>query len=354
MKDRPKILVIRFSSMGDLVLITPLLKALREGLPGSEIHLACKESYMELFKESSNVSRLYTLGNGGASELLDLRNRLRRERYDIIIDAHNVLRSNLLFHTLQAPKKVQLRKEQLKKFFLIRYKKSLYKRSVSQSRRYMEIAERLGIDARESRTELSIPEHATCKVKEEIQRADLAGKRLVALSPGARWETKRWPKEHFEELIRELSCHGLDTVLIGGKDDRTLSMEIAETCPSQPLNLTGKLSIVESAAALKACRVLVTNDSAPLHLAEAVGTPVVAIFGPTVREFGYFPQLPDSVALETKLDCRPCSRNGARPCPIGTKECLTSITTERVMQAVQTILRGNTADMSTAGAKYRE
>ena len=111
-----------------------------------------------------------------------------------------------------------------------------------------------------------------------------------------------------------------------------------EQAASAPLDLTGRLSILESAAVLKRCAALVTNDSAPLHLAESVGTPVVAFFGPTVREFGYFPRLPRSRALEVSLRCRPCSRNGARRCPYGTKECLAAIPPERAMEELAPLL----------------
>jgi heptosyltransferase-2 len=120
---------------------------------------------------------------------------------------------------------------------------------------------------------------------------------------------------------------------------------VAELSRSVPRNLTGALSIIETAAVLKWCRALVTNDSAPLHLAEAVGTPAIAFFGPTVREFGYFPRLPASRALETALPCRPCSRNGKRACPYGTKECLTSIEPSVALEALFQAL-GETRDLS--------
>ena len=109
-----KILVIRFSSLGDLVLMTPLLAALREGFPGGEVHLATKEKYAVMFQADKNVDRIFTIGGGGLSELLRLRSELGRQGYDVIIDAHHVIRSNILYHSLRAPQKVQIKKEQRK------------------------------------------------------------------------------------------------------------------------------------------------------------------------------------------------------------------------------------------------
>ena len=337
-QDRPKILVIRFSSLGDLVLLSSLLKALRTGYPEVDIHLACKEVYAEIFKGSSNVDRLHTLHGDGLAGLIRLHSKLRRERYGIIIDAHNVIRSNLIYRALRAPRKVQLGKEQTKKTLLIKRKRNLYNRIISQTARYLEIAGHLGIETRGISTGLEIPESAARKVGELIRGAGYEGKTPIAMAPGARWDTKRWPQGHYARLASELGDRGFETVLIGSKNELPLSEQIALGSSHTPLNLTGMLSIIETAAMLKNCSILVTNDSAPLHIAEAVGTPVVALFGPTVREFGYFPQLQRSAALEVELHCRPCSRNGSRPCPLETKECLTSITPEMVLEAVEDIV----------------
>ncbi len=333
-----KILVIRFSSLGDLVLLTSLLKALRKGFPASEIHLACKETYSEMFKDNGNIDCLHSLYEGGPLKLLGLHSKLRSERFGIIIDAHNVIRSNLIYHTLKASNKLQISKEQTKKTLLIKAKRNLYKRIVPQTARYREIAERLGVNTQGIFTGIDIPESATGKIEDIIHNAGYARKTLAAMAPGARWDTKRWPENHFVRLISELGKQGTETVMIGDKKEIALNGQIAFASSHPPLDVTGKLSITETAAMLKKCSVLVTNDSAPLHIAEAVGTPVVALFGPTVREFGYYPQLRRSVALDVELPCRPCSRNGARPCPLDTKECLTSITPELVLKTVRSIL----------------
>jgi heptosyltransferase-2 len=341
MSSNPKkILVIRFSSLGDIVLLTALLEALREALPGAEIHLLTKKRYAELFAGDDRIDRVIPLLTTGFGELLRLRSVLARERYDLIIDAHNVIRSNLLYGTIHAGLKLQLQKDPLKKLLLIRSKFNLYKRTVFHSKRYLEMLRFIGLDSVDAKAVIRPPRQAMEKARKILSDCGFESETIVALAPGARWETKRWPIEHFHRAAEGLKAEGYGIVLIGGPGDEAVCAELAGRASTRLLDLSGKLSIMESAAMLSLCSLLVTNDSAPLHMAEAVGTPVVALFGPTVREFGYYPQLPSSAAIEVEMNCRPCSRNGARPCPIGTKACLVSIEPERVLQAVKNTLAG--------------
>lgn len=333
-----KTLVLRLSSLGDLILMVPLLRALFAARAGQEMHLVCKEKYAGLFEGNDFLDRIFLVKRGGPAELASLRSALARERYDTVIDAHNVIRSNLLFHTTRARNKIQIRKDQMKKWLLIRGRTNRYGRLVSQSERYAELARRLGVAIPADSGELPIPAAAARSADVALAPAARDGKPLVALAPGARWPTKRWPAEHFERLGSAAGNAGCAVVLMGGPEDAPQNAAIARNVFPAPLDLAGRLSIIESAAVLKRCDALVTNDSAPLHLAEAVGTPVVALFGPTVREFGYYPRLPRSIALEVDLPCRPCSRNGARLCHLGTKECLTAIAPERAMQALLSVL----------------
>ncbi|UCF04588.1 MAG: glycosyltransferase family 9 protein [bacterium] len=334
----PKVLVLRFSSLGDLVLMTPLLSSLRRGLPGGTIHLACKEQFMGLFEGGRVLDRLHTLPEGGYRELFELWSKLRKEHFDIVIDAHNVIRSNILYHTLRAPRKLQLTKEHIRKGMLIRGKRNLYGKIVHQTEGYLDLARRLGIEEVECDPSLEIPDTAALRAQEFIEGACMGGRTIVAIAPGARWETKRWPLEWSVQTARALANDNIGIVLVGGADDEELAGTIASSVSPPIPNAAGALSILETAALLRSCRLLITNDSAALHLAEAVSTPVVAIFGPTVREFGYFPRLPRSIMLEADLPCRPCSRNGAKPCPLGTKECLTAITPDAVLDALRRVL----------------
>jgi heptosyltransferase-2 len=337
-REITKILVIRFSSLGDLVLLTPLFGTLRSWNPGAEIHLVTKERYAPLFATDGRIDEMKLLRHGTMRELLDLRSELRAERYDLIIDAHNVIRSNLLYSTIRSGVKVQLKKDQFKKFMLTRIGLNLYDEILHQSERYLELLRPFPVPPGDAYPSLAVPDDARDRVRSMIGDHGFAGRPLAALAPGARWETKRWPVEHYASVADSLASSGYGIVLVGGSDDETLCMELSKLLGEAPFDASGKLDLLESAALLSECLLLVTNDSAPLHMAEAVGTPVVAIFGPTVRELGYFPQLPSSVMLGLELSCRPCSRNGARPCHLRTRECLVDLDPGHVIEAAGTVL----------------
>lgn len=332
-----RILVIRFSSLGDLVLMLPLLSALRKGFPESTIDLATKAEYAGLFEDDTDVDSVITLDSDDLAGLIRLRRKLSGKRYDTVIDAHGVIRSDVLSFTLRAGRKMRIRKDQAKKTILIKGKRNLYSSFRSMKERYLDLAERLGIENPDPDASMTVGHEALSKVEKIIDETELSGRKLAAIAPGARWRTKRWPKERFREVLEKLTARGFGVVVIGdGSDWEEASFVAGDT--SLALNLAGRLSIKETAAALKKCSFLVTNDSAPLHISEAVGTPVIAIFGPTVKEFGFFPHMDGSVALERDLECRPCSRNGSADCNQPSRVCLESIGAQEVLDAAERIL----------------
>lgn len=331
---RPKILLIRFSSLGDLVLLTALIDGIAEAFPGHDLHMATKEEYSELFDGNAHIAKIHTLpAASGFTGLLGLRKGLVQERFDIIIDAHNVLRSNFLYRTLGARRKVQLGKDHVRKLSIIRAGKDLYTETISMKDRYLDLLGRLDVEVPALPTRLTPPPAAEAAADAYLEENGLTGRTIVALSPGARWETKRWQSSGFADVASAMSDSGHATLVIGTGTEKDI-------CPYMEgsVNACGKLSLMETAAVLGKAAVLVTNDSAPLHIAEAVGTPVVALFGPTVRQFGYFPLLEKSETLEKDIDCRPCSRNGSRQCHIEKRDCLDTIDPGEVIAAVSRIL----------------
>ena len=154
--------------------------------------------------------------------------------------------------------------------------------------------------------------------------------RFLVLAPGARWGTKRWP--YYAELAAALSD---PIVLLGGEEDVALGESIVAQAPGRSWNAAGTLPLAVSAALLQRAALLVTNDSAPLHLATALGVPVIGLFGPTVPAFGFGPVWPgDRVVEHSGLPCRPCHHHGPMTCPLGHHRCMREIGVERVMEAV--------------------
>lgn len=162
---------------------------------------------------------------------------------------------------------------------------------------------------------------------------------LVALAPGSIWGTKRWP--HFPALAALLAAqHRL--VIVGSRDDQPLAAAIETAAPGRTRDATGRLSLLASAELLRRCVLLVSNDSAPQHLASAVGTPTVTIFGPTIPGFGFGPLAPRSaVAEHPALPCRPCHRHGPPVCPLGHWRCMRDLDPAAIMAQVQPILHAS-------------
>ncbi len=160
-------------------------------------------------------------------------------------------------------------------------------------------------------------------------------KPLIALAPGSVWNTKRWPKEHYIALSKKLCEQGYAPVFIGGPDERPLCAEIIEQSDCQALNAAGEATILQSAALIGQCDLMICNDSGALHIANAMQTDVFAFFGPTVPSIGYFPFRPNDVVFEREMDCRPCGSHGGNACPLKHHECMTLITPEEVFAKVE-------------------
>jgi heptosyltransferase-2 len=159
---------------------------------------------------------------------------------------------------------------------------------------------------------------------------------LVALAPGSVWATKRWP--YYAPLAALLAARGMRVVVIGGPDDAPLAAEIAAAAGPATLDATGKLSLLGSAELIRRARALVTNDSAPQHLASAMATPTVTVFGPTVPDFGFGPLAPRRATVgHDSLDCRPCDRHGPQRCPLGHWKCMREVVAKEVMEALDRV-----------------
>ncbi|MGQ0712200.1 MAG: glycosyltransferase family 9 protein [Gemmatimonadaceae bacterium] len=159
---------------------------------------------------------------------------------------------------------------------------------------------------------------------------------FVALAPGSVWGTKRWP--YYADLARRIA-NRMSVAVIGGTDDATQAAAIAAAVPPDRLvNAVGRLSLLGSAELIGRAQALVTNDSSPLHMASAMGTPTVAIFGPTVPEFGFGPLAPRSAVVgHQQLDCRPCDRHGPRKCPLGHWRCMRELGVDDVERLLTSI-----------------
>lgn len=329
----PSILVVRFSSIGDLILTTPLLRALRGRHPSARITVVVREDMADVLRHNPRISELITWRRG--SSLLDLARQLRAQEWTHRLDLHGSLRTFLL-RQLVGGEWGSYAKHRGRRRQLIRSggQRGGFLGSVAE--RYFEAAKGLGVVPDGGPAEVF-----TSTVEESAAAAFLAShhlgqsRGLLAVSPSAAHFTKRWPTEYWIALVKELAERN-DVVVLGGPGDRDVATAIAAAGGDRAASAAGEFSIAGTAALLKRVRVVAVGDTGVLHLATAVGTPVVGLYGPTVEQFGFFPYHARSGVLQRDLPCRPCTAHGGPTCPLGHHHCLREILPGEVAAAMAT------------------
>jgi len=348
-----KTLVIRFSSVGDILLSSPLLRVLRARFPDGQIDYVTRKEYAELVKSNPNLNYTYEFdAKQGFEGLRVLKRRVRAEGYDLIVDIHDSLRSKYL-RSIRGPKHVAVvNKRVVERAMLVKLKKNVYKNVVPVAARYIEPLKEFGIVDDGKGLELHIPDEILFSVSSRMASLQLNRfERVIGLCPGARHFTKRWPLERFAE-VGARSARELDAKLLifGGPDEMDLCTTLVDYInegagPGRATHFCGQLSFVETAAAMGYCDIVITNDSGLMHLATAMRRNIVAIFGSTVKEFGFFPYGGHAVVLERPgLYCRPCSHIGRSECPEEHFRCMREIGVEEVYAAAQRMIGLNSSD----------
>lgn len=349
MKTPHKTLVIRFSSIGDIVLTTPLLRVLRARFPKSQIDYVTRQEYAELIRYNANLNITHLFdASGGFQRLRELKAKLRRERYDLVIDLHNGLRSKYLRSMPGVGLIVVVDKRIKERTMLVKFKKNIYKDKVSVADRYIETVKEFGVEDDGKGPEIHIPDEILFGVSGKMGKLRLDRfEHVLGLCPFARHATKEWPAERYAWVGGKIAKERNTALLIfGGKGDVARSVPFVKALKGtagdeRVIDLTGEYSLLESAAAMQFCDAVLSNDSGLMHLATAMQKKVVAVFGSTVEEFGFFPAGRDAKVLERKgLYCRPCSHLGLARCPEGHFRCMNETGVEEVYREIVQMVGG--------------
>jgi heptosyltransferase-2 len=327
----PNVLAIRFSSIGDILLTTPLLRAIRRRHPDSRITLVTKEEYVPLLSHNPHSTRVIGLAAG--QSLRDLAVELRQERYTHRLDLHGSLRS-LALRALVPGAWSSYPKYRFARAMLIRSKRDYYRDRRSVAERYFAAAKDLDVVPDGNPPDFILGPEAEREADEWLASSGLSPeRRMVALAPGAAHATKQWPPDHWYQLIGRIMTAGYDVVIVGGPNDETLGASLADR--SGVASAAGTLGLQASAALLRRSVGVVSGDTGVMHMATAVGTPVVALFGPTVRAFGFAPYTSRAHVVELELSCRPCTSQGGPRCPLGHHRCMIDIAPALVYDTLQ-------------------
>jgi heptosyltransferase-2 len=326
---RSRCLVIQTAFLGDVVLTTPLLSVLagRFG-PVDVVTTPAAASLLENHPAVAEVVRYDKKGSaGGWRGLRRMGSLLRARGYQRVYLPHRSLRSAALAVWSGARERIGFSGSPAAITYTRRVPRP---RSGHEVERLLSLAGPVDGEAPPVTLGLTPADH---QAAEAWLGARGVGPRFTVIAPGSVWATKRWP--YYAELASRLD--GL-TVIVGGREDVALAQAIVAASGGKAVSAAGALSLRQSAALIQRANCLVTNDSAPLHLGTAVGTPIVALFGPTVPEFGFGPRRPGDVVLgHAELSCRPCSRHGPPTCPLGHHRCLKELSVESVAGAVANV-----------------
>jgi len=339
----PKILVIQTAFIGDVILTLPLVQVLKRSFPESEIDIVATPQAAGLFANHPAIHRVIPYDKRGIEKgvrgFLRLRKVISESNYNLAIIPHRSVRSALLAYTSGIKRRIGFDNSTGRWLLTDRV---AYRSEKHEIERNLSLLEPLNV----GRISRELPSLYPCdKDREAIDHLLLTSGvdrplKLISIAPGTIWNTKRWLKARFAEVARELAASDHAVVLVGSDADRPLCEEIKSLANDKNvLNTAGDLTLLQSAELIRRSAVIITNDSAPMHIGVAVRTPVIAIFGATVPAFGFSPYGERDVVVETKgLPCRPCSIHGGRECPIQTFDCMKRIESRQILEFVHRLL----------------
>ncbi len=316
-------LIIRFNSIGDIVLTSPVIDALNAH--GYEVHYLVKASFKDMLIHDKKIKKVWTLGD----HLDEVISELKKESFSVVIDLHNNFRSKKVKRALGA-KSLTLAKNrwQLWKLTQTPFKSHREKPIVH---RFLDVIKPLGIDVASPKTRMvldgvSLP-----------SSIELPSEPYLVIAVGAAWHTKRIPVETLIYICQQCQCEHI--VLIGDKHDQATAEKIQAQTQRQLVNLTGQLSINQSALVISKAAVVLSGDTGPMHMAAALEVPVVGVFGSTHPALGYTPYYGDSTVTfqlvqNENLQCRPCTKQGKKQCPKGHFKCMLDLDSDEIVNKV--------------------
>jgi ADP-heptose:LPS heptosyltransferase len=334
-----KFLVIRFSSIGDIVLTTPVVRCLKKQVAESEVHFLTKYNFKSIVENNPFIDKLHYL----KEDLDDVIKILKEEQFDYIVDLHHNLRTLKVKKALAVPS-YSFRKLNIEKWVLTTFKINLLP-DMHIVDRYLDTVQSFEVDNDDAGLDYFIPQSDLIK-EQDIPAGHLAG--YIGIAIGAALNTKKFPVHKFREV-----CNGIDhpIILLGGKEDRENGENISLADRHKVYNACGKFNLNESADLVRRSKLLISNDTGLMHIATSFRKPVISIWGNTVPDFGMYPyygkkfldsyarsnqgRLPYDVIEVNDLYCRPCSKIGYKKCPLGHFKCMENIDVQHIVEAVK-------------------
>ena len=333
-----KILVIRLSSIGDIILTSELIRLLRKRFPDSKIDYLIQKEFKELLENNIRVDNLIEYDKKlSLKEIKKLRDELLNgEKYDLVVDLHNNIRTR---HWRKGTYKelLKVKKYRLEKLALVHFNNS-FNSMPHVTDRYLNTISDYNIEKDNRGLEIWLEGETAYKATENNEVSDIIG-----IAPGAKHFTKMFPNEKlillFEKLL--LIYKSSRFKIFGIKEDKFISSKLKEIGGERVIDFCGELTLLQTAKEIDECDVLISNDSGLMHLAAARKVPTLAIFGSTVPQFGFTPYGNRSEIIEVDLDCRPCTHIGRDKCPKSHFNCMNMIKIEDIITKLGSLKNAN-------------
>lgn len=332
-----KILIIQTAFIGDLILTLPLIQTLKKNIPDSTIDLLCIPYTKEVVKNNPYISNVIVFDKHKKKSIKDifyLANSLKKEKYEYAFLPHRSIRSGLIAMLSNIENRIGFKKT----LFDFLYTESVeYQSNIHEIDRNLSLIKFLKFKEIYRIPELFPDDSDKFFVNDFLDNNNITEK-FVCIAPGSKWFTKRWPINYFIELIKMFNNENIKVILIGGKEDSDICNSITIEI-NNIINTSGIFSLLQTAELIKRSSLLISNDSAPIHIATSMNTPVIDIYGPTTPEIGFYPLSEKSISIEIKdLNCRPCKIHGGNKCPVRTFDCMKNILPEKIFRVAMEML----------------
>ncbi len=311
-----------------------MIRETQNRFPLSRIDVLVIPKTADIIKNNPYVNEILTFDKhkGKWPELLRVIRQIRTNHYDLVLSPHNSFTTGLILQFSGAPKKIAFKGSAAGWFASRRVKKP---KNSTAIQRYLSLLNAFNYVSDLIQTEIYPDIFAVNKVQNMLRSLNQHQRQKIVLAPGSVWATKRWPVEYYTELAGKLEKAGFQVILTGSSAEKSLCDQVVRDGELKHCwNLAGAFTLRESAAMIAECDLVICNDSAVLHLANAVETPVFAFFGPTVQSFGFAPFRDDDRVFEANIGCRPCGKHGHQSCPSGHHLCMRLISPDTVFNAV--------------------
>ena len=328
-----RILIIHTAFIGDIVLSTPLIKKLRDTYPKAEITYLTTPVGASILRNNPHLNHIIEYDKRGEHKGMKgfwaIAKKLKMEAYNLVITPHRYLRSTFLTFLTGAP---------IRRGYDSAAASFLYNERVHYDKSKHEVEKLLSFVPKDEGKRYEIEIFSTELEVEKVDKLlEKRREKVVVVAPGSKWFTKKWPLEYFNRVIKELEKREDTTVVVvGGKEEMFFNMPLANTT----IDLRGKTTLLELAEVIRRADIVLTNDSSPIHIASAFpNVRILALFGPTVEKFGFFPWSKNSEVFQVEgLECRPCSIHGGDSCPKKHFKCMLDIKPEMVLERIESIL----------------